>query len=199
MPKNNYLKYAATLAIICLAASGLLSVVYNVTRPKILYQQQQEEEESLKEVVPQAESFQSVKEGDEVIYYKALDQDKKVLGYAFKTSKKGYSSEIVTMVGILLSGEIIRIKILSQNETPGLGTRITEVLQKNTLWDVLLRKVHVGPAPRPWFQEQFSGKDVLGLDTSVNAITGATITSRAVIDSIKTRAKEIMERVSHGQ
>ncbi|MFH0876910.1 MAG: RnfABCDGE type electron transport complex subunit G [Candidatus Omnitrophota bacterium] len=199
MQKNNYVRYAATLAIICLAASGLLSVVYNVTRPKILAQQQREEEDSLKEVLPQAKSFEPMQESQDVVYYKALDSDQKVLGYAFKASQKGYSSEIVTMVGMTPQGEIIRIKILSQNETPGLGTRIAEVIQKDTFWDIFIRKIKPGPVPQPWFQEQFSGKKIDDLDSAVNAITGATISSSAVIDSVKTRAKEIMEKIRHGQ
>lgn len=197
MSKSNYLKYTATLAIICLAASGLLTVVYNLTRPKILYQQALEEQESLKEVIPQAQTFEPVKEADTVIYYKALDKEQHILGYAFKTSKKGYSSDIVTMVGINPKGEIINIKILSQNETPGLGMRVTEVIQKNTLWDILFKKVKIGPVPKPWFAEQFSGKKVAALDRSIDTITGATISSRAVIDSIKIKAKEIIALIKN--
>ena len=140
MLKNSFVRYTLILGVICLVASVLLSVVYSLTRPKILYQKALEEQESLKDVLPAADSFEPVKEGEEVVYYKALDKEKKVLGYAFKTSRKGYSSDIVTMVGIDPSGVIANIKILSQNETPGLGTRVTEVIQKETLWDVVLRQ-----------------------------------------------------------
>ncbi len=136
---NHFLKYAATLFIICLAASGLLSVVHRVTYPKILQQTKAEEAQSLKDVFPSAGYFEPVKQGEDVLYYKAMEAGR-LLGYVFKASKRGYSSEIVTMVGLDTQGVITKIRILSQNETPGLGTRVTEVIQKETLWDVFLKK-----------------------------------------------------------
>lgn len=197
--QNNFLKYASTLAIICLASSGLLSVVYNVTRPKILAQQLHEEEQSLKDVFPSAVEFEPVKKDSETLYYKALSGDKKILGYVFKASRRGYSSDIVTIAGVDKNWKITDIKIVYQNETPGLGTRISEVIQKETLWDIILKKVKLGKPPKPWFQEQFCGKDALSLDGSVDAITGATISSSAVIKSIEQKAKEVKELVENGR
>lgn len=199
MLKNNYLKYAATLAIICLAASGLLSVVFNITQPKILAQKLQEERSSLKEVFTDAKEFQAVEENGEVLYYKALGSEGRLLGFAFKAVKKGYSSDIVTMVGMRPDGVISRIKILSQNETPGLGTRIIEVIQKETLWDIVLKKARLGELPRPWFQAQFDDKPGADLKNNVQAITGATISSAAVIDSIQQKAREISEKVKNAR
>ncbi len=198
MPNNNYVRYAATLAIICLAASGLLSVVYNVTRPKILQQKLLEEQSSLKEVLPDAADFEAVKDGEEILYYKALDKKGSVSGYAFKAVKRGYSSDIVTMVGMSPEGVISHIKIVSQNETPGLGTKICEVIQKETLWDIVLKKVKLASAPAPWFQSQFDGKRADMLDSQISVITGASISSRAVIDSIQGKAKDVMEMIKNG-
>jgi electron transport complex protein RnfG len=195
--KNNYIQYAATLAIICLAASGLLSVVHNFTEPKILAQKAKEESSSLEEVYPEAREFKPVKENGEIIFYHALDKKGKVLGYCFKAEKPGYSSVIVTMVGMKRDGVIRRIKILSQNETPGLGAKICEVVQKETLWDVLLRKTRAGQRPRPWFQEMFNEQKITDLQDSVDTITGATISSRAVIESIQEKAKEILKKASY--
>lgn len=177
MGRSDYFRYALTLAAICFVASGLLGAVHNLTNTNIISQQARQEQSGLREVLPQAKSFEAVKEGENIIYYRAFGPNKRVLGYVFKASKKGYSSEIATMVGVDKDGLISRIKILSQNETPGLGTRIIEAL---------------------WFQEQFKGKNANDLSNEVQVITGATITSRAVIDSIKEKAKEIMERV-HGR
>ncbi|MFH1692183.1 MAG: RnfABCDGE type electron transport complex subunit G [Candidatus Omnitrophota bacterium] len=199
MQKNNYFRYAATLAIICLAASGLLSVVFNITQPKILEQQSKEEAKSLKDVYPAASEFEPVKEGENVVYYKAFNKDKDVLGYVFKASKKGYSSMIVTMVGMDTKGNIVRIKVLSQNETPGLGSKINEVIVKETLWDILLKKAKMGSLPQPWFEERFNGKKAADLSQEVDTITGATISSKAVIDSVQSKAKEIMEKVQNGR
>ncbi len=199
MAKSNYLRYALTLAVICLGAAGLLSAVHRVTQPKIMAQRLAEEQESLKDVFPEAAEFEPVREDGEILYYKALDGKKKALGYAFKAVRSGYSSDIVTMAGIQPDGRIVRIKILFQNETPGLGMRIAEVIQEETLWDVVLRKVKVMSKPRPWFQERFDGRDAATLDETVDAITGATISSRAVIESVQERAAEVLEEVKDGR
>ncbi len=199
MAKSNYLRYALTLAVICLGAAGLLSAVHRVTQPKIIAQRLAEEQESLDEVFPGAAAFEPVEEEGETLYYNALDGQKRVLGYAFKAVRRGYSSDIVTMVGIRPDGRIVRIKILSQNETPGLGARIAEVIQEETLWDVVLRKVKVLSRPRPWFQERFDGRDAATLEETVDAITGATISSAAVIDSVQERAAEVLQQVKNGR
>ena len=176
MRKSNYLKITATVAILCLAAPGILSVVFNLAGPEI-FARRSLEKSALKEVFPGAYSFKPVREKKEIIYYKALDRAGNILGFAFKASKRGYSSDIMTMVGMDADGVISRIKILEENETPGIGAGITE---------------------KPWFQGQFSGKRIDGLEAQVNTITGATISSKAVIDSIRERGRQIMEKVKHG-
>lgn len=163
------IRYGFILGLICLIASGLLAGINSLTKARIIAQAQGEEEASLKEVIPEATHFESVKsKEDEVIYYKAYDQNRKLVGIAFKASGKGYSSTVETMVGMKIDGTINFIKILGQNETPGLGQRIVE----------------------PAFTSQFTNKDIQGLD-EVQAITGATISSKAVIDSVRKKAEEI--------
>jgi len=166
------LRYGLILGVICLVASGLLVGVYSLTRPRIVAQAQNEEEEALLEVLPGAIRFEPVKSDSEIIYYKGYGQDGRLKGVAFKVSAKGYSSTIETMVGMDKEGTISAIKILSQNETPGLGAGITE----------------------PSFTGQFKNKDTKSL-TDVEAITGATISSGAVIDSVKAKAQEIKELI----
>ncbi|MGE5280475.1 MAG: FMN-binding protein [Deltaproteobacteria bacterium] len=199
MAKSDFLRYAVILAVICVAAAGLLSAVYGVTQPKIAAQRLAEEEESLKDVYPAAATFEPVTKDDTILYYRALDDKRALLGYAFKAVRRGYSSDIVTMAGMTPEGRIVRIEVLSQNETPGLGTRVTEVIQKETLWDVLLRRVKVLVQPRPWFQERFDGKDAATLGQTVDAITGATISSSTVIASVKEKALEVLRQVNDGR
>jgi electron transport complex protein RnfG len=166
------LRYGFILAVICIVASGLLAGVNVLTKTRIVAQAQVEEDSSLKEVFPEAAHFEAVKSGEEIIYYKAHDKDKRLLGAAFRASGKGYSSTIETMVGMLKDGTIKAIKILSQNETPGLGARVAE----------------------DSFTSRFSNRGMQNLN-EVEAITGATISSRAVIDSVKKKAEEIKAMV----
>lgn len=169
-------KYGFILSVICLIAAGLLSAVNSLTKGRIIAQAIAEEEASLKEVISKDACFEAVKEGTEIIYYKARDKEGKLVGVAFKASARGYSSAVETMVGMLTDGTINAIKILNQNETPGLGARISE----------------------PAFTGQFNriqSEDLGG----IQAITGATISSRAVIDSVKEKAIKIKELIKNAK
>lgn len=168
------LRYGLILALICMVASGLLAGVNYFTQALIIAQAQKEQDASLKEILPQGQYFEPVKSGEDIIYYKAHNKEGKLVGFAFKAQVKGYSSLIETMVGMTQAGAITAIKILSQNETPGLGSRITESS----------------------FISRFTNKSIPAL-SEVQAISGATISSRAVIDSVKKKATEIQELIKN--
>jgi electron transport complex protein RnfG len=165
-------RYGFTLALICIIAAGLLAGMNLLTKSRIIAQAQAEEEASLREVMPNAAHFEAVKSGDEVLYYKAHDKDGKLIGAAFKASGKGYSSAIETMVGMLKDGTITAIKVLTQNETPGLGTRVAE----------------------PEFTGQF--KDIKDM-SDVQAITAATISSSTLKNSVQKKAAEIKALINN--
>ncbi|MFH1622333.1 MAG: RnfABCDGE type electron transport complex subunit G [Candidatus Omnitrophota bacterium] len=197
MQSNNYLKFGLTLLVICLVASGLLTSVYSLTKDKIEAQREDEETIGLREVLPRARDFKFIDKAKNS-YYIGTDARGNIVGYVFITQKKGYSSDIITMVGIDSNGIIQAIKILSQNETPGLGSKIVEVKEDKTKWSVPSEKSEKRTAPKPWFQEQFKGKNVDSLD-QVETITGATISSTAVIDSIKEKAEIILREIKYGR
>jgi Na+-translocating ferredoxin:NAD+ oxidoreductase subunit G len=169
-------RYGFILALICVVAAGLLAVVNTLTSPKILAAAVAEEQAALKEVMPLAVKFTAVKSAvdKEVLYYKAFDNQKKLIGFVFKASGKGYSSAIETLAGIFLDEKISAIKIISLNETPGLGMRVTE----------------------DKFTHQFNHQNSLDL-SGVEAITGATISSRAVMNSVMKKAQEIKELIKN--
>ena len=85
------------------------------------------------------------------------------------------------MVGIDLKGTIQGITILEKRETPGLGAKITE------------RKYG---EKDPWFLNQFKGKQAVDLDfPKINAITGATVSSYAVMSAVRSTIHEFMENI----
>jgi len=123
---------------------------------------------NLKDVLPEASKFESVIRNKEVLYYKAKNKDGRLIGAVFKASAEGYLGDIETLVGMLKDGTISAIKIISHNETPGLGSRVSE----------------------QEFTSQFRNiKDI----SRVQAITGATVSSSAVIKSVEKKAREIKE------
>ncbi len=97
-------------------------------------------------------------------------------GFVFVARQQGYSSVVETMVGVDTEGKIVGTRVVYQQETPGLGTKITEIRHGDS---------------DPWFQRQFIGKsaeDDLRVEKDggmIDSITGATITSRAVTTSIR--------------
>ena len=135
-----------------------------------------------------------------------------IKAYAFETALPGYSGVIRSMVGVDESWKIIGIFIIQQSETPGLGARAKEIASSETFFSHFFKRGDArnktAEEPyRSWFEEQFSGLDVsrpisimkkgewrAGNTTlakelidanSVSAITGATITTKAVIDGIE--------------
>lgn len=161
-------KYGIILGVICFLASAVLAVVNNVTEPKIKAQKEKEENLALKEVVSKAVTFKPYIAGDEVVYYSAYDEKNRLCGFVIKSIGRGYSSDIEVLTGLKPDLEITNIKVLSQNETPGLGARVTE----------------------PEFEAKFIGKNSESLN-DVQAITGATISSNAVINSIRNKISEL--------
>ncbi len=183
------IKFAGVLGLVMLIAAGALAYVNGITKPRILAQQKKDLEAGLYAVLPGSESgvvvVHQLDEG--LTYYEgfASSDTSGLIGYALPVISKGYSSNVRTLVGIDTSGEIIALKVLFQQETPGLGTRIEEVRSGAT---------------EPWFTTQFKGKyarDVLvdkdGGD--IQSITGATITSRAVTNGIRNTTDRFMKSI----
>lgn len=165
-------KYGLILGLICFLSSSVLAVVNGITEPKIKLQKEKEESLALKEALPEAASFKPVFQEAQIIYYTAYDGNNKLKGFVIKSQDKGYSANIELLAGLNLNLEMVNVKILSQNETPGIGNRITE----------------------PPFLEQFKGKN-LDSFSRVQAITGATISSAAVINALKNRISELKEKL----
>ena len=184
---NKIVKNAAILTAITLVSGMLLGLVYEVTKEPIRLSQESAKQEAYKKVLPEAAEFQDEESFDEAkaeealqsagvsgCYVKgsatALDNNGEQVGYVVTTaSKEGYGGEIELSVGILSDGTVSGIEILSISETAGLGMNATE----------------------PTFKKQFSNvqteKFVVKKDDpsgNVVALSGATITSRAVTSAV---------------
>ncbi len=180
-------QFAATLTLVALITAGSLAWVNKITKPKIIEQQRNELTNALSSVLPDCAygSIVPVKKDDHILYYRGyLDKARtQLVGYAFLAEGKGYSSTIRTLVGIDTSCTIYAIKILSQQETPGLGS--------------LCEQVRSGES-KPWWQVQFTGKMAKGIAVDkdkgeIESITGATITSRAITNSIAEGVNRLFE------
>jgi electron transport complex protein RnfG len=166
-----------SLTLIALVSSAGLGFVYELTKEPIALSVLNKKLNAIREVVPEFtndpndEMFRlPTGEGDSLDIYPAKNNGE-VVGYAINTyTSKGFSGNIYLMAGFKPDGTIIGISVLNHKETPGLGTKMTE----------------------PEFKEQFTGKNpgefILKVKKDggqVDAITAATISSRAFCDAIQ--------------
>ena len=174
-----------SLTLISLGASAALGYVYEFTKNPIELSKMNKKLDAIKMVVPaftnnpNNEMFKlPTGDGDSLEVYPAK-KDGELVGLAVKTfSKKGFSGQIGLMAGFKPDGTIINITILEQKETPGLGTKMAE----------------------PAFKDQFMGKNPVDFRLKVkkdggkvDAITAATISSRAFCDAIQKAHNTIMK------
>jgi electron transport complex protein RnfG len=180
---KDMLRLGAILFLVTGIASALLAFVNLKTKPYILAQQRLEREQALSEALPEADPAAIVEQkGGYSVGYKTAEKQE-IAGYIFTAAGKGYAKNIETMFGVDTAGVIQGLKIIFQEETPGLGTKIQEVRYGET---------------RPWFQQQFIHKKVSQLflkkeraSGMIDGITGATISSQAVTSSVRKKIEKM--------
>ncbi|MCX5678759.1 MAG: RnfABCDGE type electron transport complex subunit G [Candidatus Omnitrophica bacterium] len=176
---NQMVKFGLILGVICLAATLVLAVTYEVTKPRIDAAMNAEEEAALKTVMPEADFFKKDTAG-EIEYFEALKRTA-LIGYCVKVTGSGYGGYMRIIVGIDTLGTIKGVRILENQETPGLGSKINEVRPGED---------------EPYFLKQFKGKPAaaVAVNKDIDAIAGATISSKAVTDAIRKTVAEFMEK-----
>lgn len=160
------------LFVICLVVAVLLGFTNELTREPIAEVQKQASDEAMQSVCPYAVSFTEAPSENANIYY-AKGGDGSVLGFAVKTAVKGYGGDIEVMVGISADAEVTGVEILSLSETPGLGYNCTKEA---------FRKEFLQPIPDGGFEVTKNGDG--GKEGRIDALTGATITSKAVTQAV---------------
>ena len=129
------LKLGVILLLITAVSAGVLATANNITGPVIAEMERQESFGALVEIFSDADDFQpledskfeEIKETSSMIreVFEAKKNDE-VIGYALKTAAGGYGGDIVGITGINTDGTVAGIKIVSNSETPNIGTRILE-------------------------------------------------------------------------
>jgi RnfABCDGE-type electron transport complex G subunit len=211
---GNFLRLVGSLALIALVASFGLSAIYSatheITEEYRLAEQGEARIEALScnpEAVFVRTETDSLVDGRPFAYYTAYATEAREtpIGYSFTAYGKGYSSTIVTIVGVDMDGSICGIKITDQKETPGLGSKVSEVASENTIWAVMSGSAIDESGKKPWFQNQFGGMPGSELvvvksssDNGILAITGATISSEAVTSSVRDGLRMLLSIVGAG-
>jgi electron transport complex protein RnfG len=132
--------------------------------------------DKMKSLMPQAEDFEKSLADTEVgptktDIYKAVDTNKQTTGFAFVGVGPGFADKIKLVIAVNKDcTQLLGFEVLSSNETPGFGSRITED------W---FRAQFIG-APAAELEVAKSG-DAEKIDTEIIALTGATVSSDAVV------------------
>jgi len=158
------------LTVVVAVSMVLLTMTDGVTKEEI----DKRKDDEIKEMLGvQFEDMDDFEYYEDIELYIIKDEGGNTIGYAFKAVGQGYGGDIEMLVGLIDESTIKDVSVISHGETPGLGAKITE----------------------SWFTDQFQGATVDDLALSkdggdIDAISGATISSKAVVDSIKQTALE---------
>lgn len=181
------LKITLSLVLIFIAAGVIMGGTFKVTSPVKFYAEKKEKEEALKEMAPDAtDPIQPAgiweNHNKQYEYYVATSSQKPV-AYIASTAGKGYSSFVKMLVSLDMDFRIRGLKILGHGETPGLGDQILE----------------------PWFIDQFMGKSLNQIvlvkgetKENIQAISGATISCRAVTNGVKDAIQMLVDKYGPG-
>ena len=155
------LKLTVTLLLITAVVAGLLGLVNSLTADKIAKNTAKKANEAMQTVLPSAsyEKIEADKEGVSEAY-------KSENGYVVRVTANGFGGAINLMVGINLEGKVTGISVISHAETASLGAECTRE-------DWRTQFVGVSEAPK-----------VTKDGGEIEALTGATVTSRAVSNAV---------------
>lgn len=175
--ESTFRNMALSLTLIALVSSALLGFVYEVTKEPIALSNLNKKLEAIRQVVPEFDNNPNDEMfllptgyGDSLEVYPAKKDDI-IIGYAVNTyTNNGFSGNIKLMAGFKPDGSIFNITVLEHKETPGLGTKMAD----------------------PGFKDQFIEKNPAEFELRVkkdggpvDAITAATISSRAFCDAVQ--------------
>ena len=180
--KSSLKNMVLVLFCITLISGACVGLVNMITVDPIAKAKEAAEKAALAQVLPEFDATEmSEHTADEltIVAYKAT-KGGEVVGYAIKSaSKNGFSGMIKMMVGFDTKGTILNVNVLEQNETPGLGAKMTDE------GNPLLASVQGKEAKSVNLKVKKDGGDV-------DALTAATISSRAYADAVA-RAFEVFK------
>lgn len=174
-----YLKVVLVLTLVAVFSAAILSTADLLSREKIKQNREKAINESIKNIMPKSQKVVKEKQ-----IYKIYNNKDGLLGYIFIAEGQGYQSKIEIICGVTPDFNTIKgIEILSSKETPGLGSNIT----------------------KGWFKDQFNGlkalpeitytKEEPEKDNQIKAITGATVSSRAVVNILNRKIESLRENL----
>ncbi|MDR0428116.1 MAG: RnfABCDGE type electron transport complex subunit G [Dysgonamonadaceae bacterium] len=184
--KNMFL----SLVLICITFGAILAGVNELTKDPIALAKKTKLENAIRDVIsdfdndPVLEMYKKgIAPNDTIIIYPAKKGDN-LIGAAVETqTMRGFSGEIRILTGLDNEGNILNYAVLHHAETPGLGDKMN-----------------------PWFKTDKNNQNIIGKNLSqktlklskdggeIDAITAATITSRAFLDAVNKSSSAFFDK-----
>ena len=166
---KDFIKLAGTLCAITFIAAALLAGTNALTKDRIAAAAEEKQQSAMRALLPEAEKFDIFNNNENI--YMGTDSEGNIVGFCVSAASAGYGGDVELMVGIDEELKLSGVEILSNSETAGLGANCT----------------------KDDFKAQFAGLSTPvsvvkggganGVD-QINALTGATITSKAVVSGV---------------
>lgn len=217
-------RYGLVLMLVCGISSAGVAQLYQATKARIAGQHKAVFQQTLRAVFPDTVTDIRPLEGaantaapgetprEEDLIQAGYDAQGRVVAYAALGRQQGYQSEISVIVAVRpdpadprkipADPQIIAMRVVASQETPGLGQNISAEAKSDTLWAALTGNVKPRTAldEVPPFQRQFRDKRLDQLQVvkmpkegAILALTGATISSQATTDAVKKAVARIQD------
>jgi electron transport complex protein RnfG len=183
---DSILKPSVVLFLVCLVVTCGLALTYNLTKDKIEERAMLDSENAKKEVLENMDSFVKVDNIQDIVERNTGNEALKLVreayvgvkdgeesGYVFSVVNRGYGGDINLMVGVDKGGKITGVRIAKHSETPGLGSKAADkkfLSQFDGIIPAERLKVIKGQKNKP---------------EEVNAVSGATVSSRAIVEAVQ--------------
>lgn len=172
---GNIANLGLRLMIVCLVSATFLAITYSATSERIAEQEKAAREESCSGMLceidavavenPEITESVSSEFPDIETVYEGKDSNDVTVAYVFIVQSKGYKP-MESAVAIDMQGKVIGVEVIKDNETPGVGNKVTE---------------------NEDFMGQFKGSDMeVSLGKDIDAVSGVTYTSKGVVEAVNT-------------
>ena len=189
MLKHNQFLPAVILCLICLATTGLVALTYSITLDARNAQDEIAANANRKLLFPDAAEFTELENTDPAAFaglvdaYQVSDAGGNDQGYLVTAEYRGYGGDVQVLIAYGADGKILRLKVLSNDETPGLGKKVES--------DRFLSQfIGQGTGQKFSVKPQESGSYI------IDAVSGATISSRAVTEAANIATRFIEQIIS---
>lgn len=168
--ESSFANMVIVLTVITVVAAACLGAMNNLTAEPIAASKKAKQEEAIKAVLPEFTTVDEETIVNEQKIFRAYNANGGLVGIAIETKELGFGGDVTTMVGFDTNGTIVDYSLLAHAETPGLGSKLVD-------WFKVKSDIRGAGANKMPLRVSKDGGEY-------DAITAATISSRAFLNSI---------------